>query len=667
MYKPQVPYTPQMYKNFQTKFGGYNHTSSCGEGEIYDMKNIGHEEFPVLTPRRGRNTAPAFDNGRIFPAYSETEIVRPKIKGICSFDEAYVIEQPFITAPPPDLLEREGRALRLQRANINDFEVRNVGNRYNLADATRLNEGEEFVAINKYLVSRYGRVIRRDAKYYIPYTSEAVSGEDYLKKLVDEGAFTPDINDVAALESYMGQIFEGSRFEVVFYNYYYWDGIAWHWMGDTGEAVNKEFTGEVTFDNGVYKGEEAEANAIKTLPVTNENGTTQQFFFVSPGDGITISGCTKQPSNNKAAVIKDVNHVGWAGSNSEASDALYFYENTFTLINDAAVTEENVTISRTMPELDFMCHCNNRLFGCKGDTIYASKLGDPYNWNVFEGISTDSYSVEVGSAGDFTACCAYDGNVLFFKEDRIYRLMYTDRSPENWSLVETETYGVKAGCDRSLAIADSCLFYYSPKGMMRYTGTLPMSVNDAFGTDEYENAVAGSDGKDYYVCLTDKAGVSTLFVFDTTHYIWFKHDEIKIIGFAYHKGDLTALVEKESGDTEVIRLGQKVMETSAEDDWFDMESMIEFGDTMNDTTNKKNKMNISVVAEVQLMSELRFYISCDGNPYEFLGEIKGPSTKQTHKFSYVPTRCDYYRLKVEGKGFWKIYAISNGYSPGSDV
>ena len=94
MYKPQVPYTPQIYKNFQTVFGGYNHTSSCGEGEIYDMKNIGHEEFPVLTPRRGRNTAPAFDNGRIFPAYSETEIVRPKIRGIYSFDDAYVIEQP---------------------------------------------------------------------------------------------------------------------------------------------------------------------------------------------------------------------------------------------------------------------------------------------------------------------------------------------------------------------------------------------------------------------------------------------------------------------------------------------------------------------------------------------------------------------------------------------
>lgn len=661
MYKPQVPYTPQIYKNFQTVFGGYNHTSSCGEGEIYDMKNIGHEEFPVLTPRRGRNTAPAFDNGRIFPAYSETEIVRPKIKGIYSFDEAYVIEQPFIIAPPPDLIERDGMALRLQRTDIEDFEVPDIGNRYNVADATNIVESE-FVAINKYLASRYGKVIRRDVKYYLPYTNDAVTEESHLSNLVADGVFTPKVNDVVALESYMGTINGGARFSVVFYTYFYWDGVAWQKMEHTGEGAERVFEGAVTFDDGVYKEENAEANAIKTLPATNENGTSQQYFQFSAGDGITITGCTNQPSNNKSAVIKgtEKNEAGFV-------EALYFYENTFNLVDGEAVAEENVTISRLMPELDFMCHCNNRLFGCKGDTIYASKLGDPYNWNVFEGISTDSYSVDVGSPGDFTGCCAYGGDVLFFKEERIYKLMYTDNSPENWSLIELETYGVKKGCDRSLAIADSCLFYYSPKGMVRYTGSLPVSINAPFGTQEFVNAVAGSDGKDYYVCLTDKAGASALFVYDTTNYIWFKHDDVNITSFAYHKGDLTALVEKANGETEVMRIGQKIAEVPITGEWFDMESMIEFGDVMNDTTNKKLKLNISVTAEVEAKSELKFYVSCDGMPYEFLGEIKGKSSKQTHKFSYVPTRCDYYRLKVEGKGLWKIYAISNGYTPGSDI
>lgn len=662
MYKPQVPYTPQIYKNFQTVFGGYNHTSSCGEGEIYDMKNIGHEEFPVLTPRRGRNTAPAFDNGRIFPAYSETEIVRPKIRGIYSFDDAYVIEQPYIMNP--NLTELTGNlVLRVQRENIKAFEVQNVSNKYNIADATNL-DGEAFVVINKYLASRLGRIARRDVKYYIPYSAEAVDAAIYLKELVTTGVIQLKANDVIAYGSYMSTAEDGARYQAMRYTYYYWDGEAFQILGTSNAVVNKAYVGEFTFSDGLYKEEEAEANTIKSEP--DDNGGSVQFQFM-PGDGVKITGCTKQPKNNKSAVIKEVPFSGVVVGGQESSDTLCFYENTFTLVNDAPVTEENVTISRLMPELDFMCHCNNRLFGCKGDTIYASKLGDPYNWNVFEGISTDSYSVDVGSPGDFTGCCAYGGDVLFFKEERIYKLMYTDNSPENWSLVEIETYGVKAGCENSLAIADSCLFYYSPKGMMRYTGSLPMSINEAFGEQEFVNAVAGSDGKDYYVCLTDKAGESALFVYDTTHFLWFKHDDVKITSFAYHKGDLTALVEKENGDTEVMRIGQKIAEVPIEGEWVDLESMIEFGDVMNDTTNKKLKLNISVTAEVAPKSELRFYVSCDGGSYEFLGKIEGKSNKQTHKFSFVPTRCDYYRLKVEGKGLWKIYAISNGYTPGSDI
>ena len=656
MYKPQVPYTPQIYKNYQTTFGGYNHTAACGEGEIYDMKNIGHEEFPVLTPRRGRNTAPAFDNSRKFPAYSSTEIVRPKIKGIYSFDDAYVIEQPWVF--DSKMIEREGNlALHVQRENIKAFEVQNISNKYNIATATEPG-GETFVAINRYLVSKRGRVIRRDAKYFVPRSTGGSTETDYLKTLIAAGTLDVKSGDVIAYESNIGTAEQGGRYEVITYTYYQWDGVDLQIMGRSNDSVNAGIVGAFKFSDGLYKGEEAEANTISA------NGS---LFTFAPGDGVTISGCTKQPLNNKSAVIKDVNYTGQISNGEKASDKLYFYENTFTLIDDAAVTEENAAINRTMPELDFMCHCNNRLFGCKGDTIYASKLGDPYNWNVFEGISTDSYSVEVGSSGDFTACIAYGGDVLFFKEDRIYKLLYTDSSPENWRLVETEAFGVKKGCDRSLAIADSCLYYYSPRGVMRYTGSLPMSLNEPFGTQEFETAVGGSDGKDYYVCFTDKAGVSSLFVFDTAHALWFKHDDIKIIGFAYHKGDLTALTEKQDDSTEVMRIAQKQEQVSIAGEWQDLESMIEFGDTMNSTTDKKNNMCTLVTAEVEEGGALKLYASYDGGAYELLGEINGKSKKQTHKFVHSPVRCDYFRLKIEGKGMWKIYAISNGHSPQNDV
>ena len=54
-----------------------------------------------------------------------------------------------------------------------------------------------------------------------------------------------------------------------------------------------------------------------------------------------------------------------------------------------------------MPDLDFICESENRLWGCSNETrtIYASALGDPTNFFSYQGLSTDSYAVAVGSEG----------------------------------------------------------------------------------------------------------------------------------------------------------------------------------------------------------------------------------------------------------------------------
>lgn len=119
---------------------------------------------------------------------------------------------------------------------------------------------------------------------------------------------------------------------------------------------------------------------------------------------MTIAGAAAHEGNNQTIIIREID-----------GDYLRFYENSFT-INEGG-DAETLTISRDVPDMDFICENENRLWGCKEDTIYSSKLGDPFNWNVFDGLSTDSYAVNVGSAGDFTACCSYLGYPVFFKEE----------------------------------------------------------------------------------------------------------------------------------------------------------------------------------------------------------------------------------------------------------
>ena len=121
-----------------------------------------------------------------------------------------------------------------------------------------------------------------------------------------------------------------------------------------------------------------------------------------------ISGCTNA-DYNKTATIQ--------AKTDDSITIIGVLENSFTQAS-------GLKIKRKVPDMDFLTECENRLWGCssKNHEVYASKLGDPLNWNVFEGISTDSYAATIGSDGDFTAAATYSGYALFFKEHTIHKV-----------------------------------------------------------------------------------------------------------------------------------------------------------------------------------------------------------------------------------------------------
>lgn len=132
---------------------------------------------------------------------------------------------------------------------------------------------------------------------------------------------------------------------------------------------------------------------------------------------------------------------------------------------------------------------------------------------MYEGLATDSYSVDTGSAGSFTACISFLGYPIFFKEDHIYKVYGS--IPTNFEVMGSATLGVAAGSDRSLAIAGEILFYHSRAGIMAYSGGIPQPVGAAFGVERFEDAVGGSDGLKYYVSMAGKDGAYLLYVYDT--------------------------------------------------------------------------------------------------------------------------------------------------------
>ena len=401
-------------------------------------------------------------------------------------------------------------------------------------------------------------------------------------------------------------------------------------------SLEAKWSGTADLQDGTYAGEEAKGNTIYAAGA-NWAGRFRE------GDAVTISGA-KTESNNKTIIIREIE-----------GDYLRFYENSFTPESGQALT-----VSRDMPDLDFFCENENRLWGCKGDTVYASKLGDPFNWNVFDGLSTDSYAVDVGSAGDFTACCSYLGYPVMFKEEHIYKV-YGDK-PSNYQVMGSASLGVEQGSHGSLAIAGETLYYLSRIGVVAYTGGIPQSVSDAFGTVRYRNAVGGSDGVKYYISMEDMEGNFHLFAYDTRYRLWHKEDAMEAVGFGWN----TELYALDAAGPLWLNGNARTVPDGATPEAA-VESMAEFADFVEGSPNKKGTGKLQMRVELDAGATLKVEMQFDSDGIWREVDQLSATEKRSFILPIIPRRCDHYQLRLTGSGSWRVYSLSRNHYAGSDL
>jgi len=426
------------------------------------------------------------------------------------------------------------------------------------------------------------------------------------------------------------------------------------WSGEFGALEASWGGAQLTFMNGVIFEEPAEANTIQAP------GVDWGALF-RPGDAVTIAGAMWRPVNNKTAVIREID-----------GDKLRFSEFCFQLggaDGDLPYTEVgSLTVSRGVPDMDFLCENENRLWGCHGNTIYASKLGDIFNWNVFEMLDTDSYAVDVGSPGSFTACFAFLGHPVFFKEDIIYKVFGT--LPENFQVTPSASLGVMEGCHGSLAVANETLYYLSRAGVVAYAGGIPRPVSAAFGTERFESAVAGGDGLKYYVSMR-RAGESgegghLLYVYDPMHGTWHIEDGTRATYFTRWRGGLYFL----NGNSDVWRIGQGPGEGAAA--YFALEPEgafawhAEFADFIDSDPDRKGLSKLQARIEPDEGADALVFYKIDSEPEWRLVETRIiPGVKRSYYMPVIPERADHYRLMICGTGGCKVYSLSRERYSGS--
>lgn len=394
----------------------------------------------------------------------------------------------------------------------------------------------------------------------------------------------------------------------------------------------------VTLKDGTYAGEEAAANTI--------TGDVAWADYFAVGDAVTISGAQKHPANNKTSIIREI-----------AGKELRFYENVFEISEGG--DKETLTLKREVPDMDFICSNENRLWGCKGDTIYASKLGDATNFNVFDGVATDSYAVDVGSAGDFTACVSYLGYPIFFKEDAIYKVYGS--KPSNFQVMGSATLGVERGSHRSLAIAGEVLFYLSRAGIVSYSGGIPQTISRAFGTDRYRNAVGGSDGVKYYVSLERADGAQALFAYDTRYKLWHREDALRAAGFAW-SGELY-FVDADTGEMWMNGNPRTVPDGAAAEGT--VRSVVEFGDFVEGNPNRKGTGKLQLRGELEGTLQIDMQFDSDGiwRPVSMLTA----SVKRSWYLPIIPRRSDHFRIRLTGMGEWRLHSLVRESYSGSEL
>ena len=325
----------------------------------------------------------------------------------------------------------------------------------------------------------------------------------------------------------------------------------------------------------------------------------------------------------------------------------------------------NVTfkVERLVPDMAFVTEAMNRLWGCNSDgtEIYASKLGDPTNWNCFEGISTDSWAVTIGSEGKFTGAITYLGYPTFFKERSLIKIAIASNGAHQTR--ETMCRGVQEGCSKSMSIVNEVLFYKAQTDIVAYDGSLPQTVSKKLGDmSGFTDCVGGRNKDSYYILgriYKNGAYEHHMYVYDARKGFWTEDDNT---AYEYMTTWNNICVGVVSDKVHLFDKGNNITTTEEDDfEWsFESNEMDYF------TSDAKYIHRVVMKAEMSPKAKARVWISYDGKPYTRLFEMRSSGYK-VYPLNIIPRRCDRFKVKVEGVGDVIIHRLTKVFETGSDI
>jgi hypothetical protein len=599
----QYPYLQevQRYREMTSAFGGYNHQLSCEEGQFFDMKNMTSQYFPVLSPRNPRGIIKKFTN----------------LQGILDKGDLMWIDD--------GILYKDGEVITTAGVHIS-----NVGKKA----MTKMGAYVIIMPDKVWYNTDTGDCGYMEASYDIQYgnTIEFKNCDSKGAEITVNSSEHYKENE-ATDGDYMYSTSNGStNLKVYSSTTKTWATVRYAYTKICASGIGKNFEKgdgvKITLyiDEGLFKSEELDVTNIFINKEDDGSYSTNTTIIEKTDDTITIIGIVKSTT-------------------------------------ESAFTEAIMTVERTVPDMEFITECNNRLWGCSrdGHEIYCCKLGDVKNWNVFQGISTDSWVATIGSDGKFTGATTFLGYPIFFKEDGLVKVSVS--STGGHQTKETKCRGVQQGSENSLVILNETLYYKSTTGVCMYTGSVPMGISDELGEMNYYYAVGGSIGEKYYLSMRDKEYKYHLFVYDTKNGIWCKEDNTEVLFFCKRMDELYFI---DKSDYKMKSVNGTLLYGSQEKEedfsWF-----AESGNIGYSSPDNKYVSRINLRISLEFGTNVDFYIQYDSNgKWEHKFNMSGKGTR-TFTVPIIPKRCDHFKYKIVGRGGCKIHSIAKTLEQGSDI
>ena len=381
---------------------------------------------------------------------------------------------------------------------------------------------------------------------------------------------------------------------------------------------------------------------------------------VKAGDGVTISGISYTGSNQtlkkQLESLNETSVVQAAGTN---------YIVIIGLI-DAGYTQTGGTVraDRKIPKLDHVIECNNRLWGCRYGTegtefvnrIYASALGDFKNWRKYNGTSMDSYFVNVGTDGPFTGAVNHRGYPYFFKEDCVHRIF--GETPSNFQTQTTLCDGVQKGSEKTLIPYNGALYYLGRHGVQRFE-SLPENIGKPLGEGKLSGGAAGECGGVYYLSAQEEDGQYSLYTFNLERQQWHRQDDSHAIAFAALDGEMY-----------MLKAGGQVIALNGKAGTLEAGNIVWFAETAPmGYEYPEHKYLSRFVIRIRLGEHATCQIKAqyDGDGiWHDKGTLHGKNKVRTYTVPIVPRRCDFMKVRLEGRGDMRLYGLARELTIGSD-